>query len=65
MVGAAEVDSIVKTAGVVFEVLEHLWRRQDCVLVDMKIEFGVDCQTSEGPFSISASSVRMSLSTPF
>lgn len=45
VIGGAEIDAIVRTAACVFEVLEHLWNKQECSLIDMKIEFGIDCQT--------------------
>lgn len=47
VIGGAEIDAIVRTAACVFEVLEHLWNKQECSLIDMKIEFGIDCQTQE------------------
>lgn len=42
-----DVDIMTKTTQTVFEILERAWMAQDCQLVDMKIEFGVDATTHE------------------
>ena len=41
-----ELDIIGKMATCIFEVLEKAWSLLNCSLIDMKIEFGVDCETS-------------------
>jgi len=45
-IGAAELDVLSKTTTAVFEILERAWATQDCTLIDMKIEFGVDTLSS-------------------
>lgn len=45
--GPHEVDIMTKTSACVFEVLERAWASLDCVLVDMKVEYGIDLETGE------------------
>ncbi|OWA49996.1 Multifunctional protein ADE2 [Hypsibius exemplaris] len=42
-----KVNLMLELTGTIFEILERAWRSQDCTLVDMKIEFGVDDETGE------------------
>ena len=44
-IGQHELDIISKTTVGVFEIVERAWSTQDCSLIDMKIEFGVDLET--------------------
>lgn len=43
MIGKDEYDIMNAMTLAVFEVLEKAWSTRDCALIDMKIEFGIDC----------------------
>ncbi|XDA90495.1 hypothetical protein R6Z07F_020093 [Ovis aries] len=45
--GQTEVDIMRHATQAIFEILEKSWLPQNCTLVDMKIEFGVDVTTRE------------------
>ena len=46
-IGQAELDVMKTISAAVFEILEKVWASLDCVLVDSKIEFGVDSLTGQ------------------
>jgi phosphoribosylaminoimidazole carboxylase/phosphoribosylaminoimidazole-succinocarboxamide synthase len=46
-IGSTELDIVSKMTITIFEILERAWASQDCTLVDMKVEFGVDLETKE------------------
>ncbi|KAK7889591.1 hypothetical protein WMY93_025151 [Mugilogobius chulae] len=47
VIGKCEVDIMSRSTVAIFEILEKAWATQDCTLVDMKIEFGVNVKTQE------------------
>jgi len=49
-IGTVELDVLSKMTIAVFEILERAWTTQDCTLIDMKIEFGVDTFSSQSDF---------------
>ncbi|XP_066575835.1 bifunctional phosphoribosylaminoimidazole carboxylase/phosphoribosylaminoimidazole succinocarboxamide synthetase [Amia ocellicauda] len=46
-IGRCEIDVMNRSTMAIFEILEKAWATQDCTLVDMKIEFGVNVTTKE------------------
>jgi len=46
-IGRHEIDEITTSAQAIFEILEKAWASRGVVLVDMKIEFGVNLKTKE------------------
>ena len=51
-IGAVELDVLCKTTSAVFEILERVWATQDCTLVNMKIEFGINISSSLSDFNL-------------
>ncbi|XP_051233310.1 multifunctional protein ADE2 isoform X1 [Dicentrarchus labrax] len=46
-ISQCEVDIMNRSTVAIFEILEKAWATQNCTLVDMKIEFGVNVKTQE------------------
>ncbi|XP_067993837.1 bifunctional phosphoribosylaminoimidazole carboxylase/phosphoribosylaminoimidazole succinocarboxamide synthetase isoform X2 [Melanerpes formicivorus] len=46
-IGQTEVDIMSRSTQAIFEILEKAWQPQNCTLVDLKIEFGVNVLTKE------------------
>ena len=46
-VGQTEVDMMTHATQAIFEILEKSWLPQNCTLVDIHIEFGIDVTTKE------------------
>ncbi|CAL8306917.1 unnamed protein product [Lota lota] len=46
-ISQCEVDIMNRSTVAIFEILERAWATQNCTLVDMKIEFGVNVTTKE------------------
>ncbi|KAM6429780.1 bifunctional phosphoribosylaminoimidazole carboxylase/phosphoribosylaminoimidazole succinocarboxamide synthetase [Rhynochetos jubatus] len=46
-IGQTEVDIMARSTQAIFEILEKAWQPQNCTLVDLKIEFGVNILTKE------------------
>ncbi|XP_068798941.1 bifunctional phosphoribosylaminoimidazole carboxylase/phosphoribosylaminoimidazole succinocarboxamide synthetase isoform X2 [Struthio camelus] len=46
-IGQTEVDIMAHSTQAIFEILEKSWQPQNCTLVDLKIEFGVNILTKE------------------
>ncbi|KAM6132691.1 LOW QUALITY PROTEIN: bifunctional phosphoribosylaminoimidazole carboxylase/phosphoribosylaminoimidazole succinocarboxamide synthetase [Pterocles gutturalis] len=46
-IGRTEVDIMARSTQAIFEILEKSWQPQNCTLVDLKIEFGVNILTKE------------------
>ncbi|KJH47651.1 phosphoribosylaminoimidazolesuccinocarboxamide synthase [Dictyocaulus viviparus] len=42
-IGKIEVNLMKRMTSVIFRVLEKCWSKKNCVLIDMKVEFGVTC----------------------
>ncbi|XP_019408466.1 PREDICTED: uncharacterized protein LOC109322078 isoform X2 [Crocodylus porosus] len=46
-IGQTEVDIMARSTQAIFEILEKSWQPQNCTLVDLKVEFGVNMSTKE------------------
>ncbi|KAM6439783.1 bifunctional phosphoribosylaminoimidazole carboxylase/phosphoribosylaminoimidazole succinocarboxamide synthetase isoform 6-T6 [Liasis olivaceus] len=46
-IGQTEVDIMAQSTRAIFEILEKAWQPQNCTLVDLKVEFGVNVATKE------------------
>lgn len=46
-IGQTEVDIMAHSTQAIFEILEKAWQPQNCTLVDIKVEFGVNVSTKE------------------
>ncbi|XP_078250776.1 bifunctional phosphoribosylaminoimidazole carboxylase/phosphoribosylaminoimidazole succinocarboxamide synthetase isoform X3 [Pogona vitticeps] len=46
-IGRTEVDIMAQSTRAIFEILEKAWQPQNCTLVDLKVEFGVNVATKE------------------
>ncbi|XP_077158162.1 bifunctional phosphoribosylaminoimidazole carboxylase/phosphoribosylaminoimidazole succinocarboxamide synthetase isoform X2 [Paroedura picta] len=46
-IGQTEVDIMAHSTQAIFEILEKAWQPQNCTLVDLKVEFGVNVTTKE------------------
>uniref|UniRef100_U3FXJ5 Protein ADE2 n=1 Tax=Micrurus fulvius TaxID=8637 RepID=U3FXJ5_MICFL len=46
-IGQTEVDIMAQSTRAIFEILEKAWQPQNCTLVDLKVEFGINVATKE------------------